>query len=162
MAGVVFLRVRVIRCDAESCRLADGWFEHMPVWPHERLVVEPGWQESLQHAQRGAHIEFNAWPTIDARCNETVVQLDLGGLQVCLRALRARLQLHNGVRLISTSSQNASGPMQLETPADYEYPVRQQCGSERVPFEALVRFAVEYKGNALVFAHTRSNPVIGL
>ncbi len=67
---------------AETGSPANSRLEPPPGRPHERLVVEGGWDELLEEAVNGAEVEFHARVGIYWNGFQALDQLDLSCLEV--------------------------------------------------------------------------------
>src|SRR6185437_13788087 len=138
---------RKLRRNAESGGFADVMLVFHPetLRPHERLVVEACWHQAAEHPRHGHHVAVDAWPAIDARRREALIELHFGGPRIGDRAC-AGFQLDERIGLFDAAGDEAARAVILTASRDDSDTVRQQRRRERISRVAHVALAVEREG----------------
>src|SRR3546814_3527354 len=104
--------IALARRRTQAGRLADTLFVFGPQFlgPHERLVVEPGWNEARKSLQKRQTVIFDVGRRIHAGSHQFAVELDFSGTRIGHR-MRAFTELNNVVGLFDTSRHNTGVTM---------------------------------------------------
>src|ERR1019366_8090616 len=134
-----------VRSAAHAGGMADRVFVPEPPprrrRPHECLVVEAGREEAPQRVVDCTDVEAHGGPAVLACRRKSLVQLE-GGCTYVRLASRAAPELHQRVRFLGTSADDAAGAVVLEAAPDQMHAVGEQCRRERIALVTLKAYAV--------------------